>query len=574
MAKDSLPAPPVLSTPETHMLDILNVKSMLPEETASDEELYFKYEIQRTLSEIKRKTWRRVALQFPDEMLHESARVFQLLSQGRHARPRGDYKSAEKPSDTCLSVENTIEQTSDLSLKDEESSVNFTILADTSYGSCCVDEIAAEHVDADAIIHFGRACLSPTARLPVLHIFTRQPVDSDAVISCFKKCYPDFAADIILTADLPYSHSIEYIHQELLASGYHSLFAADVIHDPASPVPNRTVPEEVHNTPGKLKHWNLFHVSEPATSLLLTLASRVSQIHFYPTNGESEGSALADVSLLMRRRYALITSLATITTWGVLVNTLSVKSYLHVVNHVKAQIAAAGKKSYMFVVGKLNAAKVANFSEIGGWVIIGCWESSLVDSKDFYKPVITPFELELALRRDQDRIWTGDWSANFETILAEHKSDDPSSTIEPAGDQNVDSDATAARDFDSEDESLPPEFDLRTGRYVSQARPLQRMPAISLPSETANGTPNSFALTKRGTSTIATVNGVISPAAQFLHGQRTWKGLGSDLEVNYEETDSANSIGASLQIGRQGTARGYHHIGGHESHESRDSVQT
>ena len=71
----------------------------------------------------------------------------------------------------------------------------------------------------------------------------------------------------------------------------------------------------------------------------------------------------------------------------------------------------------MFVVGKLNAAKVANFSEIGGWVVIGCWESSLVDSKDFWKPVITPFELELALKDDADRVWTGAWQSDFQAVL-------------------------------------------------------------------------------------------------------------------------------------------------------------
>jgi diphthamide biosynthesis protein 2 len=53
------------------------------------------------------------------------------------------------------------------------------------------------------------------------------------------------------------------------------------------------------------------------------------------------------------------------------------------VQHVQDQILAAGKKSYTFVVGKVNAAKLANFSEVGGWVVIGCWESSLIESKDF-----------------------------------------------------------------------------------------------------------------------------------------------------------------------------------------------
>lgn len=27
--------------------------------------------------------------------------------------------------------------------------------------SCCVDEVAAEHINADVVVHYGRACLSP-----------------------------------------------------------------------------------------------------------------------------------------------------------------------------------------------------------------------------------------------------------------------------------------------------------------------------------------------------------------------------------------------------------------------------
>ena len=35
------------------------------------------------------------------------------------------------------------------------------VLGDTSYGQCCVDEVAAQHLNADAVIHFGHTCLTP-----------------------------------------------------------------------------------------------------------------------------------------------------------------------------------------------------------------------------------------------------------------------------------------------------------------------------------------------------------------------------------------------------------------------------
>lgn len=51
------------------------------------------------------------------------------------------------------------------------------------------------------------------------------------------------------------------------------------------------------------------------------------------------------------------------------------------------------------MVGKLNPAKLANFTEIDVFVMISCPQSTLVDDlkKEFFKPVITPFELKLAL---------------------------------------------------------------------------------------------------------------------------------------------------------------------------------
>ncbi len=81
-----------------------------------------------------------MALQFPDELLHDSVRIYR-------------------------------------SLKNKAGSRDLYILADTSYGryattatlrecrlivshSCCVDEVASQHVDATAIVHYGHACMS------------------------------------------------------------------------------------------------------------------------------------------------------------------------------------------------------------------------------------------------------------------------------------------------------------------------------------------------------------------------------------------------------------------------------
>jgi hypothetical protein len=84
-------------------------------------------------------------------------------------------------------------------------------------------------------------------------------------------------------------------------------------------------------------------------------------------------------------------------------------------------------------VGKLNPSKLGNFLEIECFILVACPENSLVESKvgllsnfgvhtvnlaqDFLRPIVTPYELEIALQVEQS--WTGRYVLNFEQILAE-----------------------------------------------------------------------------------------------------------------------------------------------------------
>jgi len=544
MAAPALDSAPVLCTPDTpatHRWD----DGPPARPPVSDEQLRLTYEIERTVRELQAGRWTRIALQFPDTLLADGPRVYEQL---RRALTRARPGQAATP---------------------EAAPARLFLLADSSYGACCVDEVAAEHVAADVVVHYGRACLSPPARLPVVHVFTAPPLDGDAVLAAFRHTYPDKHAKVLLMADTPYSHHVAALASRLRQEGYLDAHPTDVVHNPASPLPNRTVPPAADTTDA-LREYALFHISDPPPSLLLTLSSRVASMHIYPTSPADATPptvSLANAAPTLRRRYALITSLSTNPVFGILVNTLSVKNYMHMVAHVQHQIARAGKKSYTFVVGKVNAAKVANFSEVGGWVVIGCWESSLIESSEFWRPMITPWELGIALQADDERVWTGNWEADFQTVLdADRSQGEADRTMDrdpchEAAHQNDEFHAHGNRqdNYDSEDESLPPEFDLRTGRYVSHARPMRAAhTAQSLSSSTTSL--ESYALAKRDAGHVAAVGGVVSPGAEFLRSQRTWQGLGSDYHQTEERQISSgrnSQHAAKMEQGRSGIAKGY-----------------
>jgi diphthamide biosynthesis protein 2 len=436
------------------------------------------------------------------------------------------------------------------------------ILADTSYSSCCVDEIAAEHADADAVVHYGRACLSPTARLPVLHIFTRQELEYDAVAGTFAREFSDKHVKAIIMADVMFQEHVEPVCTLLKDRGYNNIVATDIIRDPSSTIPNRSIPSldplSVDKHDYDLHEYHLFHISTPPTSLLLTLSSRLASLHIYetPSSPYTTTTSSPDPSAapsMLRRRYGLVLRFTTAAIIGILVNTLSVKNYMSTISTLREQIAAAGKKSYTIVVGKLNAAKLANFAEIDGWVVVGCWESGLVDQDGLFKPVITPFELALALEADDSRVWTGEWWGGIEGVKSEAR---PEAESEKVAEEGVSEDIEGGID---EEESEPPVFDLRTGKLVSNSRPMRV--AIRSSTSTTNGTQSDSSdansrsvdstIVKRSTGEIALVNGVASPGAEFLRSKRTWQGLGSDFNPVEDETSTV------IEEGRSGVARGY-----------------
>ncbi|KAH7018462.1 putative diphthamide synthesis protein-domain-containing protein [Microdochium trichocladiopsis] len=533
-----LTSAPVLSTPAEHTFvedptPTSIIEAAQNRAATSDEEKLHVYEIARTARHIRQQRWRRIALQFPDAMLPDGPWVA--------AAAADTYKDGEQ---------------------------RLYILADTSYSACCVDEIAAEHADADAVVHYGRACLSPTSRIPVLHVFTRQALDYEDVVLAFESEFKDKeASKIVVMADVMFQEHVLPVCERLRERGYKHISATEIVHDPAATVPNRRIldsapadasedksaaPESTTaTTQDELRDHHLFHISAPPTALLMTLSSRLSSLRIYPTPSSPYSpinSDIPDPSMtprLLQRRYALVIRLATASVIGILVNTLSVKNYMDTISRLKAQIAAAGKKSYTIVVGKLNPAKLANFAEIDGWVVVGCWESGLVEQDGMWKPIITPFEMGLALQGDDKRVWTGEWWAGIE----ERQDDEQGRDDLDPGDI-------------SDEESAPPEFDLRTGKLISNSRPMRGLAIRSSASKSttapadadANLATSSSALAKRATGEIASINGIASPGAEYLRTQRTWQGLGTDFDGGEDGVVEESTV---VEEGRSGIARGY-----------------
>ena len=167
-----------------------------------------------------------------------------------------------------------------------------------------------------------------------------------------------------------------------------------------------------------ISHYTILYIGNPEclflSAVLMTFGVQRC-VTYNPETKETAEIDSKDSSKTLARRYYLVECARDSQRVGILIGTLGVANHLDIALQLESTIRRAGKAVYRFVVGKPNTAKLANFSDIDIFVLIACPENSLIDSKEFYRPIITPFEMELAC--NPKRQWTGTCELDFRQLL-------------------------------------------------------------------------------------------------------------------------------------------------------------
>lgn len=553
-----------------------------------------------------------ISLQFPDDLICDSTIVSQLLNgylskwnkefhDSHHDEmntPNNEEidfttQAATTMSRDIESVEKTIDSKScggNCGSKCKNKSKynqEVWILADTSYSPCCIDEVAAEHVKADIVVHFGDACLNPVEKIESCYVFGKPYINLEELVQTFKINYSDTSDKVVLMANTPYSYILPELYEALkheysnlaianvdfikagershLIDGYD--FAVDsnagVLHTAnriVYGISNKDINDyletidyddenyiENSKFDGLTQEYSLFHISKPHNARVLLLSTKFQELKVIEPK---DAEIVHDQFPTLMKRYRSMQVARSATTVGILINTLSLANTKTLLNQIIKSIVDAGKKHYMFVVGKPNVAKVANFECVDVWCIIGCGQSGIVVDMygDYYKPIITPYELQLALMPMVT--WTGKWVTDFDAILEKSLEDD---TLETS----VGGEQTAPIvDDNDDDDDFAPEFDPVTGK-LKMNQPLRQLRHLELELESEGLSKNNStedegqesSLVKKFSGTLS-VGKTISTSALGLQS-REWTGLGSDF------TALDSSEGALVEDGRTGVARDY-----------------
>jgi hypothetical protein len=101
------------------------------------------------------------------------------------------------------------------------------VLGDTTFAPCCIDAIAAQHLEADCVVHYGHACLSPCRDIPVLYSFGRQHLSTQACVEAVvaevevkkQKKESDSVQRLLVLYQVCYHHLMEEMETSLREQG-------------------------------------------------------------------------------------------------------------------------------------------------------------------------------------------------------------------------------------------------------------------------------------------------------------------------------------------------------------------
>ncbi|PWN28601.1 diphthamide biosynthesis protein [Jaminaea rosea] len=568
------------------------------------------YDVPSTADKLRQGGFKRVALQFSDEGLPDSVAVFWALKRELEEQRKGEGEGLPE----------------------------MYILADTSYGNCCVDEVAAAHVSADVVVHYGHACLSPTARLPVIYVFPKLPLIPPVSVAEIAKelCgkareelegMGDEAKDrtVRLVYDVGYAHVAGDIFRRMtdiwqeIGPGSSSSNASpplvmthldtrtnfeDKLQQRDGEGEKQSGPTDLNGAVGCCGS-----ISEPCNRMDAATSctgngnlngrgpvdSDSTGLEDQPPSSDAlllylGGESLALTNLILRsgpslpilaidpstsspsavrvntrstnrllaRRYLALSKARDASVVALLVGTLGVKSYLPLLKSLRSLLTSKRRKVYTISVGKLNPAKLANFQEVDVFVLLACHENALLDaagadgggvrqthsSRDFLRPIVTPWEMLLALRGEE--AGATEWAKGEYVLGMDRVRGEVGREQERRARRGVAKEQDAGEDEGSDDDEAP-HFSLATGKYVSRRR-------FGRPDE-EDQQPEQLDGVDAGTGTVTIRSGAngqltrVLESANAAHvGGRSWKGLEQRLGMDEPSV---------MEEGRGGVARGY-----------------
>ena len=264
------------------------------------------------------------------------------------------------------------------------------ILGDVTYGACCVDDFTADKLGAHFLIHYGHSCLVPVGdvRIGVLYVFVEIHFDVSHAVTCVKETL-EANLRLAIMGTIQFGPAVNELAGHLKGH-FHSVSIPQ-----AKPL---SMGETLGCTAPKLcEHDALVFIADGRFHLEAALIQNpdVTAYRYDPYNKTITIEGY-DTPKLKNVRWQAINAIKQANKVGLILGTLGRQGSPHIFNNLREKLENSGRFVVPFLMAELNPKKLEEI-DVDAWVQVSCPRLSIDWSDGFTKPILTPYEAEVAL---------------------------------------------------------------------------------------------------------------------------------------------------------------------------------
>ena len=321
----------------------------------SDLPANYSFEIHKTIHRLRQAGCKRVALQFP-----EGLQIF------------------------AVTISDIVEKFT---------GADTVVLGDVTYGACCVDDFTAEALGCDFLVHYGHSCLVPTdvTKMPTMYVFVTIGFDTQHLIDTILLNFPERTTRLAVLGIVQFAASLPAI-KSAIKEHYDYVYIPQT--KPLSPG------ETLGCTSPKLEGVDaLVFVCDGRFHLESVLISHPGLPAFkYDPYSKAFTVEAYDHPQMHALRRDAIDQARKASKFGIILGTLGRQGAPHLLSRLEGLLGEAGLPYTVVLLSEIFPHKLELFDEIDAWIQIACPRLSIDWGYAFPKPLLSPYEAEVALR--------------------------------------------------------------------------------------------------------------------------------------------------------------------------------
>ena len=241
------------------------------------------------------------------------------------------------------------------------------IMADVTYGACCVDDFSAKALGCDLMVHYGHSCLVPvdqTTNIKMLYIFVDIKIDSLHFVESLKMSL-EKEEQMSLVSTIQFVATLQAVARELNSDGW------KVEVPQAKPLS----PGEILGctSPDMRSSQALVYLGDGRFHLeSAMIANPLVKAYRYDPYSKVLSREYYDHELMRKNRQNAIETAKQTDTWGLILGTLGRQGNPNVLEHIKMKAESMGKKVITVLLSEIFPQKLALMPQVGAWVQIAC----------------------------------------------------------------------------------------------------------------------------------------------------------------------------------------------------------